>query len=224
MSYLPLIHSPHDIGVVGCEPCKRDQNLKPRYVPIRVMAHECRSFSEHLLEPRCWVSCLLSSPFHFLKLANCISFFPLCRCGCSDLLCMPMNVTICCRYDAITAAADTAVTVSYQTDEDGVGTEDCYTNPYGIMPLEQHGGSYPGKYMHTRTELWLRSCFHTVVTQSTCQGKSGFTCQMHIFRLRYIFVVDLGAFYNTAGNTVTGDYCMAINVLLTNGCVKCAQH
>jgi len=68
-------------------------------------------------------------------------------------------------YDDITAAADTSTEITYQNDDDGLGTEDCYTNPYGIMPLEQHGGSYPG------------------------------------------------SFYNTAGNTITGDHCMSIAVM-----------
>lgn len=63
---------------------------------------------------------------------------------------------------AITSAAQPQVRVYSFSG----GTSDCYHNIYGIMPLQQHGGSYPG------------------------------------------------AFYNTAGNTTPGDWCMAVGVQL----------
>lgn len=62
------------------------------------------------------------------------------------LLCLPLRF-MC-----------TAVNVTYKTNADGQGKQSCYTNPYGIMPLSAHGGSYPGAFFNTAGNTVTGEC------------------------------------------------------------------
>lgn len=73
-------------------------------------------------------------------------------------------------YTAINAAADVQITV---TGHSGSGT--CWSNPTGMMPLREHGGSYPGAFYNAAGNTTGSDWCMAVGVQLTGTTVDGFT-------------------------------------------------